>query len=543
MDDFNEIVNSDYPKVVLEQASEQNAENTPMSDASEKASEQPITETQVQNEQSQQYTAQENVDQTNETNQTITQIEPTTNNETISIEKANDESTDPSATEQSNSNEVETSNEKNTPNENNKMETDEAVNENKNDNNNENEEKTTTTTTAADEGDDSNGSEPELIRRVEEEEIDTNQCRICLSKENLVDIFKFNDKYEFRISDLVTKICTTIKIGERDYLPHFVCESCENRILSAYELKLQCEDTEKLLRSKLKRSKRTRRGPTEFVLIDAELSNSDSNEENQDDDEFHLSEVSEEESDIDSDISYEEKRKRPPPRRNRKKPMPKQTIKRKAPASRTSRNSGGTGVVYIDAQGSDDDDDDKRNVKKAKPSNRPQVKTVNPRLLFKCQTCNRLCGSAELLKEHIKVHTIAKCTFCAKIFRHRPTLLFHLQKHKDHRICVTCGMEFNTQLDCKRHTQSAHIASHNCNRCKQRFPSKSRLDQHKCDAIMVKSVASIRNIKSEPVKTVATTPTAVATTPIPTTTPTTGRDLFKAVAPPTTTYWSDSFSD
>lgn len=342
------------------------------------------------------------------------------------------------------------------------------------------------------------------------EELDKNQCRICLSKDNLLSIFKVSNRYDFRVSDLIMKICTTIKIGERDYLPHYVCANCEERIESAYGLRLQCEESEKLLRSKLKRSKKTRRNPSQFVIIDAEPS-SDSNDENQDDDEFHLSEVSEEDSEVDSDMSYEEKKKRPPARRTRRAPPQKSVAqKRKAPpvAQRSSRKAG---VVYIDAAGSDDDNGQTR--KRTKPNRVTQV--------FKCASCNRICGSAEQLQAHMQVHVSEKCRYCGKEFRHRPTLMLHYQKHNEGRICATCHLEFATKNDCRRHMQMAHTVTHNCNMCKRSFPSKGRLDGHKCEGI----VSGRSRMPPGPEQ------------------PSTGRDLFKSVAPPTTTYWSDSFSD
>lgn len=359
----------------------------------------------------------------------------------------------------------------------------------------------------------------------EKEEIDKNQCRICLSKDNLLDIFKVSNQYDFRVSDLIMKICTSIKIGERDYLPHYVCANCEERIESAYALRLQCEESEKLLRSKLKRSKKTRRGPTSFVIIDAEPS-SDSNDENQDDDEFHLSEESED-SDADSDASYEEKKKRPQTRRApRRKPPPKQSPaqKRRAPvAQRSARNAG---VVYIDAAGSDDDGAVR---KKAKPSRVAQV--------FKCPTCNRICGSADQLKAHMQVHASEKCRICGKEFKHRPTYLLHIQKHNEGRICTTCHLEFATKHDCRRHMQMAHTVSYRCNKCRESFPSKGRLDSHKCDSVVVPAAMSAAAAAAQ------ATVTRSQRKPEPERTPSTGRDLFKSVAPLTTTYWSDSFSD
>lgn len=366
---------------------------------------------------------------------------------------------------------------------------------------------------------------PEANAKKEEEEIDLNQCRVCMATENLVDIFRIDQKSLFRLSDLIMKLCTSIKISERDHLPHMVCAVCVDRIEAAYELKLQCEETEKILRSKLKRSKRTRRGPSEFVVIDcAPEPSSESDDENIDDDEFHLSEVTEA-SEADSDMSYESTKKRTQSRRSRKKPPPKQAPKRKNLAAQqvyhAVKQPRKGGIVYIKAV--DSDDDVPLSQRQTKKPPKTQSKRTSDGFEYTCDTCAKVCGTAEALIQHQRLHVDEKCPICSKAFKQRSTLLQHIQKHKDdeERICGQCHKVFASKMECRRHMQTAHTESFACSRCKRDFPSKIRLDKHKCEPV---NSSSKRRPDTE-------------------VTSNSGRDLFKSVAPLTTTYWSDSFSD
>lgn len=364
-----------------------------------------------------------------------------------------------------------------------------------------------------------NGDALVKILREEEEPIDPSQCRICLSKDNLLDIFTVDTKTHFRICDLIMKLCATVKISERDYLPHYVCNGCIHRIDLAWELRTQCEETEKLLRSKLKRSKKTtRRAPSEFVLISAIDSSTESEDgdNKSEDEEFKLSEVESEQSSetSDSDVSFHEKKK-PQPRRRRPPPPKSVPVKRNfvpLPVHQPVKQSRIGDVISIPAIPSDDD---KPLNRRSAPLKRP-TKVVS---VFKCDICNRFCSTADALQQHRRTHTDEKCPICAKIFRPRSLLLQHIQKHKEDsdRVCGTCHKTFPTISDCKRHIQLVH-SSRSCNKCKRSFSSKARLDAHKCN-----DDAGRKNDGDHSTNT--------------------GRDLFKSVAPLTTTYWSDSFSD
>lgn len=142
----------------------------------------------------------------------------------------------------------------------------------------------------------------EVIRRVVEKgkEIDKNQCRICLSKDQLVNIFKYDDERNLKLCDIIMMLCTPLRISVRDYLPHFVCTPCMDKLLMVYDLKLLVEETDKELRAQLKRSKV--KSMASYVVVDGGESSSggSDDEKKNDDDEFHLSEADVPESDDDS---------------------------------------------------------------------------------------------------------------------------------------------------------------------------------------------------------------------------------------------------
>lgn len=395
--------------------------------------------------------------------------------------------------------------------------------------------KTEPNPTNSDDNDRTSNSSPKLLSKEtkKEEEIDLNQCRICMSSSNLLDIFRIGEKTSFRICDLIMKLAPAVKISERDFLPHSVCGVCVERVEAAYELRIQCEETDTLLRSKLKRSKKTRRTPAEFVLIDcAESSSSDSNDDEKSDDEFQLSEESVESSESDSDSSYDEKKKKPTNQRGgwkRQAPIKRANPVPYQPPPPAKRMMQKTGVVYIKA------DDDRRTVRSVQPVKRLPEKPATNRLSFRCDVCNRTCSSAETLMQHRRTHTDEKCNICSAVFKQRTQLIQHMQRHKEdpERICQKCQRVFGTKAECQRHVHMAHPETVACKQCKRYFPNKNQLDAHKCITERKMAVAATDVV------------TLTKRRPDSDTSAGSGRDLnlFKSVAPPTTTYWSDSFSD
>lgn len=406
--------------------------------------------------------------------------------------------------------------------------------------------------------------EKENTEEKKEPEINLIQCRICLSEENLTDIFQVDES--IRISDKIMILAPNVKIMERDFLPHVICTVCIDKVRTAYELKTLIEVTDKDLKSKLRRSKKKSRRTREFVLIDAGFSdsNSDDDTKNPDDDEFHISEDIESEPGS-SDSSYSSSKKR----RVTKRATPRRRPARKSTGSSGSKRSQGKtpvdevpdkrprrDVVYIKAfEESDEEVKQPKNqcevcqksfrypsdLRKHMNTHSKTVKSEEDikKPVHQCNICNKIFSKRQLLRDHKKTHNAARdgakifpCHICKKEFSKQAALSTHIQRHRDDGLtCMKCRKMFTTKVDLKKHISSVHpddvAGMVDCPKCKRSFTSKARLDRHKESSSCSSSTSdAVKKFRSDT-----------------DTTFNLGRDLFKAVAPVTTTYWSDSFSD
>lgn len=446
-----------------------------------------------------------------------------------------------------------------------------------------------------------------------EKVVDPNQCRICLSKNGLVNIFSYDNSV--RISDKIMTICTRVKIDERDFLPHYVCAGCLDKVKIAIDFKAKCETTDKELRSKLRRSNTKARKRRDFVIVDCELSSGDSDDNAKDDDEFHISDVEavEDDSEPTSVSSYESDKKKRVGRKRGRKPGPKPKLGSAASSAAASTPTGKkTGnqhdLVFVEtehmseAEEEDDDDDEeeeeseeekpivKRRGRKPKPEtiaaraaaaaaakaarksggggakdseiphkkraikpedtdeddllddeyeDEPKRRRRSSKKEFICQYCDKSYTTQVALKEHRRSHIGEKplsCTICQKGFKQRVSLDAHIQKHKedDSRTCKPCDKQFASKFELRKHLTTMHGDEYTfeCGKCKKTFTTQSRLDKHKdgkCPGYDTTVPRKNRDQKKRSEHEVST--------------PHVGRDLFKCVAPLTTTYWSDSFSE
>lgn len=442
--------------------------------------------------------------------------------------------------------------------------------------------------------------------KIPDGEVDQNQCRVCMSKVNLVNIFTFENNV--RICDNIMTICSGVKILERDFLPHYVCTVCLDKVKIAIEFKSTCESTDKELRSKLKRSKsKVVRRRRDFILVDCELSSEASDNNAKDDDEFKISEdeVVAEDSEPDSDVSF------PPVKRKRGRPKKKTPKKKESKgakkflqtsatkAARSTRNSSGRSevssstksfrhdVVFVEAPHLTEDEDEEDESEDDKPLKRRRGRkskaemiaagtaaasktkstaastNKNSKIPHKkraiqpqsdneedddvsevtspsnsakkeqiCQYCEKTFPSRTLLKEHKKTHVGEKplsCNICQKGFKQRVSLDSHIQKHKDDdsRTCKPCDKQFASRMELRKHQQTVHEDEYTfeCEKCKRSFTTKTRLEKHK-ESKCPGFDTTVPRKKTE----------VEVTSNL-------GRDLFKCVAPLTTTYWSDSYSE
>jgi PR domain zinc finger protein 5 len=352
-------------------------------------------------------------------------------------------------------------------------------------------------------------SKPEESKK-KEPEVDPNQCRVCKNTEQLIDIFAIEE--DMRICDIIMKICSSVRIHERDYLPHMICLGCLGRLRTAYQFVKEVQITDKELRSKLKRSKSKIRKPSDgFVLIDCnEFSESEDDDQN-DDEEYKVSDVEEEEEETTSGTESDNSRKAKPPKKRGPRKSKSKKIKQEmmSTAKRLKRD-----IVFIEA----DSGEEEREKKKEK-----------------CKECGKLFSNKNNLRMHRKnAHFRAgedapfKCHICGRGFKYSINLTSHMQIHKESYSCDECGRVFASKSDVKKHALNQHKCSlsYECNKCRRLYCSVKRYQKHRESCSDYGSSASKKKISK--VKEDFSF---------------TGRDLFKTCAPVTSTYWSDSFSD
>lgn len=383
-------------------------------------------------------------------------------------------------------------------------------------------------------------------RKKRQSELDQNQCRVCTSPKDLQDIFApLKRDSSLVMSTLISKICPNVHITKRDYLPHVICQSCVYKLEIAWEFKESCEKTDRELRKFLTRSQNKVRNRTDYQLLDYASSDDDDVKQN-DDDEFKLSD-SEEDELSDSDISLSDGAEKKPRKRGRPK---KNTPARKPVVATPPSASRGRGrppksakvdaaaspgkstrapFVYVEAKeeesSEESSEEEEEEEKKPRP---PPVKTPK-KICAKCK---------EPITRGIhkcKIKTEFACTFCAEKFGSHSLYMNHQQLHTNFQnasTCIRCHKRFPSKFELRKHQSGVRCAKalkNNCMTCGRVMANASQLAIHlrsNCGPSGNKVKASPSSVAVK--KEVASSPK---------------KDLFKFVAPPTSTYWSDSFSD
>lgn len=417
-------------------------------------------------------------------------------------------------------------------------------------------------------------------RRKEEPSLDLNQCRCCTAREDLQDIFEpLPRDPNVPVSQLITKLCNKVTITKRDHLPNVICKSCVYKLEIAWEFRDLCEKTDQELRKSLPRAKNKVRKRTDYTLIDYESSSGDDAGGNVDDeDEFKLSDELEEASEAsDSDVDFSEQEKKP-----RKRGRPKKTAtpartpakvpmkpvtgttptttprgrgrppKNAATGSAAKAKSPRAPIEYVEAKEEDesseeeeeDSDDDEYEEAPAKKKPKAQVtpakgpatpKTGTPTTPKQCPKCKAVLGKG--------VHTCKQvtfsCSFCAEKFATHPLYMNHQQLHTNFQsanTCVRCHKKFPDKAQLRKHQSGirCHKATkNNCLSCGRLLANAAQLAIH----LRTKCVPPG---KTQPSPGQVGRPATVKKELV---SPKKEKNPFKFVAPPTTTYWSDSFSE
>ncbi|XP_020818187.1 zinc finger protein 316 [Drosophila serrata] len=369
---------------------------------------------------------------------------------------------------------------------------------------------------------DGEATEAPTRERKIEEVVDENQCRVCTSKEDLVDLFK--KQIDATPADMLLVICPSVSILPKDFMPQFICTKCLESLTIAIQLRKQLETTDQDLRKRLSRSKNKVRRPRGYVVIDAPVTDSSEDEEELDD-EFKVSDVggstSADSDSVDSDASSQKKEKKKPGRPGRP---------RKTPLKRSN----------------EDDDDESPSVPKKKYPTTPAA-SVGP---FECEHCDLTFSRKQSYVLHRKTHerTEHACPICGKKFKVEWAYKTHMERHEQERAqfrCELCSQVFRLRAELKRHMAVKHDEHgfiYECKRCQRTFLTSQRLQRHQ--AIGCQRPREEVRIKEEPrIKMEPRISHSHGHGNHGKRRHGEGRDLFKAVAPPTTTYWSDSFSD
>lgn len=337
------------------------------------------------------------------------------------------------------------------------------------------------------------------------EEVDEVQCRVCTSKDQLISLFTKTSQGSTPV-DMLLLLCPNVSIALKDFMPQFICSSCLGSLTAAIKLRQQLESTEKELRKRLSRSKNKVRRPRGYVVIDAPVSDSASEEDEEelnDDAEFKVSDVagstSADSDSADTDIS---EKRRPGRRRGRKKG--------------TKRSAG--------ANSQDEEHQRKRSL---------QTSPATSQGPFECDQCDLSFPRKQSYVMHRKMHDARHefhCQICNKKFKVRGAYKTHMERHASERAqfrCELCAQVFRLRAELKRHmalSHDEHGIIYECKRCQSTFLTQTRLQRHQSTECSRHSEGRVKRQSTEGQ-------------------PSQGRDLFKSVAPLTTTYWSDSFSD
>uniref|UniRef100_A0A182WMI2 ZAD domain-containing protein n=1 Tax=Anopheles minimus TaxID=112268 RepID=A0A182WMI2_9DIPT len=361
------------------------------------------------------------------------------------------------------------------------------------------------------------------VSREEKPAVELTMCRVCMGTEELSDIFQLEGPV--RVSDIIMKVCTNIRITARDHLPHKICERCLGQVRIVNEFKNRCETSDKELRKNLKRSANKSRRQSDFIVVNCPMSDTDKeDDEPVDDDEYKVSqsEVESEPATSDDSFSPPNKRKRTPKKRGR---VPG-SGRRGRPGRKPNNMATSTPALatYTPKRGP------------GRPPKHPKTSSLSNIVYIEAPEDSSSSGGEEEVKHKRRKRGDNPCPKCDEVLPSQLALKQHLKTHPGDRFdCDRCALFFRTQRalenHIERHKKADRIREEKRKEREQRMESRTRYTPKSSDAersrlTTPQSSSTVERKKKSETSGVSS-----------------GRDLFKCVAPLTSTYWSDSFSD
>lgn len=270
-----------------------------------------------------------------------------------------------------------------------------------------------------------------------EEQYSNFRCRVCESKDFLINIF-VNEAHQ-----IAEKLCycASVQVSENDGLPQHICTHCLVDLQTAYDFRKRCEDTDAKLRS------------NSSVAIKVELFESvitpkaETNAE--------ILESADYFNDIDSCMTIDTK----------------QNTFDMCDLDVTEE------TAYIKSDSDDAETDTEISFEHNGKSRAPKVYT--------CHTCDQKFEMRIQYFEHIKTHGAKRfqCRTCSKWFSRRTVWEQHESVHEGTNKklpCNKCEKCFNSRAALLRHIAEIHekIQKFSCNLCGRKFTQKTHLQAH-----------------------------------------------------------------
>ncbi|GLV37730.1 uncharacterized protein CBL_06569 [Carabus blaptoides fortunei] len=257
-------------------------------------------------------------------------------------------------------------------------------------------------------------------------------CRACKCEStNMCSVFERNEATgrNARLDEMLMA-CASVQIVSNDGLPGYICQKCIKVLSNAYDFKQQCETTDSSLRDYLKAKGIKQEGTH--------------TQHNNDQQELH-----------------------------------NQLLDFSAMYNEFQAKAAEAAVVKIDPDFSAAVD-----VELQLKSNRDYVEIIdNDKIIFTCNTCNKVFYTLEGLKSHKRIHTgeMYKCNICNKEYTRANHLQRHMTSHGRRKvhICKICNKTLTRLEHLKRHLIT-HMKNKPfmCDICKRGFNRSEHLMNH-----------------------------------------------------------------